>query len=222
MALACWPQAKTRLNVGVQPKGRDWTPGLESGGDWLPPSSFHPPVSAASLFRPETGRPRPAREEKKCGSGRNTTLRSVLRTDAAALKTKRKQRFLDGNAVCLNAPLALLNVAPNAALSTPAAFQVPVPPVAFTPRKAETSLRSFTSTGETRSLQMRPHGTAGQFAPSVCLRQSIGAICQRPAARSLPGALTTKCARHRSGWRYAGRHWRSGFALRGLDLRSPE
>ena len=80
----------------------------------------------------------------------------MLRTDAAAHKTERKQRFLNENAVCLIAPLALLNVALHAALTTPSAFQVPVSPAPFTPRKTETVLRSFTYVLETRSLQTRP------------------------------------------------------------------
>ena len=103
----------------------------------------------------------------------------------------------------------------------PAAFQVPVSSALFTPRKGVTPFRSFTSTGDDH-FKCGPHGAAGQFAPRVCLRQIIGAICQRPAARSLPGALGAKCARHRCGGGLRPcPHWRSGFALRGLSSQSP-
>lgn len=105
------------------------------------------------------------------------------------LRSMRKQRFLTRTAVCLNAPLALLNVALNAALTTPSAFQVPVSPAPFTPRKGETPFRSFTSTGETRSLQMRPPRSRRAIRPACLSAPIIGAICQRPAARGLPGAL---------------------------------
>jgi len=145
----------------------------------------------------------------------------VLRTDAAALKRKRKQRFLNGTAACLNAPLALLNVALHAALSTPLHFMCRLLRFRSLREKAK-RLFARSPPPANPSHQMRPQDRRA-IRPECLSTPIIGAICQRPAARSLPGALTTKCARHRCGCglRPCPR-WRSGSALRGLDLQSRE
>ena len=93
---------------------------MKSDGD---PLAFHPlsallflPVQFAA---PKRGGLGPRAKRRNAVAAETVSLQSVLRTDAAAFKTQRKQRFLNGTAVCLNAPLALLNVALHAALTTP-------------------------------------------------------------------------------------------------------
>jgi hypothetical protein len=177
---------------------------VKSGGD---PLAFHP--LSALLFlpvlktAPKRGGLGPRAEEKKCGTAETVSLQAVLRTDADAHKTERKRRFLNENAVCLTAPLALLNVALNAALSTPAAFQVPVSPAPFTPRKTETVLRSFTYVLETRSLQTRPPRLLLVNSPRVFVyakssgpfahlngNKPAGRINQRNAPGTVPAGAT--------------------------------
>ena len=145
----------------------------------------------------------------------------MLRTDAAAHKTERKQRFLNENAVCLIAPLALLNVALHAALSTPPHFKRRFLRLRSLHDKVRRLLVRSPPPLKPDHFKCGPHGAAAQFAPRVCLRQSSGPFANVRRQEACRARLPIGRARHRSGWRYAGRHWRSGFALRGLLLQSP-
>ncbi|MBU1694680.1 MAG: hypothetical protein KKC51_12045, partial [Verrucomicrobia bacterium] len=133
----------------------------KSGGD---PLAFHPLSALLFLpfsFPPRNGAASARARRRNAVAAETASLQSVLRTDAAAHKTERQQRFLNGNAVRLTAPLALLNIALNAALSTPAAFQVPVSPASFTPRKGENAFSLVHLHRQNPSLQMRPQKPPG-------------------------------------------------------------